>query len=424
MAGTIFAPLDPPTRAFALQRLATIVPNAGRAYAATRNFDNGPAVRGNVSMLSPFIRHRLITEDEVARAVLATHSLSAASKFIQEVCWRTYWKGWLEQHPSAWTGYLESVHHERAALREDDARAAEVAAAERGDTGIACFDAWARELAETGYLHNHARMWFASIWIFTLRLPWVLGADFFMRHLCDGDPASNTLSWRWVAGLHTRGKTYLARASNIATYTGGRFTPQDHDLAAFAPPLTEATVYTRAALPAPAQIPKAARLIVLMTEEDMSPETWPIADATICGIATAELADLGVTFSAPVAAFKRRAADDARARAASHWDQPAITVTEADGLVDFARARAATHIVTSHVPVGYVQPIIADWSRSCASAGVPLLQIARAWDQQFWPHAKAGFFQLKDHIPAVFAALGIVAADASGGDRTAATGAR
>ncbi len=109
-----------------------------------------------------------------------------------------------------------------------------------------------------GYLHNHARMWFASIWIFTLRLPWVLGADFFMRHLCDGDPASNTLSWRWVAGLHTRGKTYLARASNIATYTGGRFTPQDHDLAAFAPPLTEAAVITRTVLALPAQIPPPA----------------------------------------------------------------------------------------------------------------------------------------------------------------------
>jgi deoxyribodipyrimidine photo-lyase len=65
-----------------------------------------------------------------------------------------------------------------------------------------------QELVETGYLHNHARMWFASIWIFTLRLPWELGADFFLRHLLDGDAASNTLSWRWVAGLHTKGKHY------------------------------------------------------------------------------------------------------------------------------------------------------------------------------------------------------------------------
>ena len=81
-----------------------------------------------------------------------------------------------------------------------------------GRTGIDGFDDWARELTATHWLHNHARMWFASIWIFTLRLPWALGADFFMRHLIDGDPASNTLSWRWVAGLHTRSKPYAARA--------------------------------------------------------------------------------------------------------------------------------------------------------------------------------------------------------------------
>ena len=257
MAGTIFAPFDPPTRAFALQRLATIVPNAGRAYAATRNFDNGPAVRGNVSMLSPFIRHRLITEDEVERPVSRPTAFQRPASSSRKCAGAPTGRAGSNSIPALGPATSSWVHHERAALREDDARAAEVAAAERRDTGIACFDAWARELAETGYLHNHARMWFASIWIFTLRLPWVLGADFFMRHLCDGDPASNTLSWRWVAGLHTRGKTYLARASNIATYTGGRFTPQDHDLAAFAPPLTEATVYTRAALPAPAQIPKA-----------------------------------------------------------------------------------------------------------------------------------------------------------------------
>ncbi len=103
-----------------------------------------------------------------------------------------------------------------------------------GKTGIECFDAWVEELLETGYLHNHTRMWFASIWIFTLRLPWELGADFTYRHFIDGDPASNTLSWRWVGGLHTRGKTYLARPDNIADHTGGRFRPKNLATAAVA----------------------------------------------------------------------------------------------------------------------------------------------------------------------------------------------
>ena len=99
-----------------------------------------------------------------------------------------------------------------------------------GETGIDCFDAWADELVRTGYLHNHARMWFASIWIFTLQLPWTLGADFFLRHLIDGDPASNTLAWRWVAGIQTKGRPYIARASNIAKFTNQKFFPV-HQLA-------------------------------------------------------------------------------------------------------------------------------------------------------------------------------------------------
>ena len=58
-----------------------------------------------------------------------------------------------------------------------------------GNTNIECFNEWVNELKENNYLHNHARMWFASIWIFTLELPWQLGAEFFMKHLYDGDAA-------------------------------------------------------------------------------------------------------------------------------------------------------------------------------------------------------------------------------------------
>ena len=66
-------------------------------------------------------------------------------------------------------------------------------------------------------------MLFASIWIFTLKLPWQKGAEFFMRHLYDGDAASNTLSWRWVAGIQTKGKNYLAKSWNISKFTNGKY---------------------------------------------------------------------------------------------------------------------------------------------------------------------------------------------------------
>ena len=87
-----------------------------------------------------------------------------------------------------------------------------------GETHLTFFNDWIKKLKEDGYLHNHVRMWFASIWIFTLDLPWQLGANFFMEKLLDGDPASNTLSWRWVAGIQTKGKHYLARKNNIIKY--------------------------------------------------------------------------------------------------------------------------------------------------------------------------------------------------------------
>lgn len=208
------------TRDAARQQWAAFAPRAGADYAAQRNLDRGPNEPATVSRLSPYLRTRLLLESEVALAAAQMHG-DAAEKFVQEVCWRTYWKGWLERRPQVWHDYQTELLRCASQRRLPDYQRAI-----SGETGIACFDAWATELRDTGYLHNHARMWAASIWIFTLRLPWVLGADWFLTHLLDGDAASNTLSWRWVGGLHTAGKHYLARADNIARFTQGRFDPR------------------------------------------------------------------------------------------------------------------------------------------------------------------------------------------------------
>jgi deoxyribodipyrimidine photo-lyase len=400
-----------PSRAQALERLAAFVPYAGRTYSAKRNYDLGAGQHRYVSGLSPDIRHRLVTEEEVVAAVLQAHSAAAAEKFIQEVCWRTYWKGWLEQRPQMWADYVDAVDTARTAMRDDDSVAAELAAAERGDTGLACFDAWARELVATGYLHNHARMWFASIWIFTLKLPWVLGADFFFRHLLDGDPASNTLSWRWVAGLHTPGKTYLARAENIAIYTEGRFSPAHSELAPRAAALTETLTYERRSIRPSAVVPPGTRMVLLVTEDDLTPESWAVPARDVCAVALFRPQDIGPQPSRLVRAFKIGAMADANARARAHWQVPVEVTSRVDELVALARAHRAVSIVTAQVPVGYTRSELDWWAEQLSAERLPLLQISRPWDALFWPYAKTGFFQLKDRIPAVLTKLGLQPSD-------------
>ena len=180
-----------------------------KLYSSKRNFDLGSPHK-DVSKLSPYLRRRLISENEVLHIALRKNTPSSLEKFIQEIFWRTYWRGWLEMRPNVYQDYVDSSSE----------------ADFPGKTGIKCFDHWTEELMETGYLHNHARMWYASIWIFTLRKSWLSGANFFKDHLLDWCPASNTLGWRWVAGLQTRGKIYSAKSDNIKLFTNNRFYPK------------------------------------------------------------------------------------------------------------------------------------------------------------------------------------------------------
>ncbi len=207
------------SRAKALNQLNNFVENNLGEYSRLRNFDFGPEKRSNISCLSPYITHGIINEQEVIQKALSKFSFSKNEKFIQEVLWRTYWKGWLELRPNVWADYLIELNQIKNEFKDNK----DYIAAIEGKTKVDCFNEWVKELKESNYLHNHTRMWFASIWIFTLELPWQLGAEFFMQHLYDGDAASNTLGWRWVAGVQTQGKHYLASEWNIKKFTNNRF---------------------------------------------------------------------------------------------------------------------------------------------------------------------------------------------------------
>ena len=203
------------SRKEALEVLENYVEKEIINYNSKRNFDFGPSNRENVSCLSPYIAHRLITEYEVTKKVLSKHPYQKVEKYIQEIFWRVYWKGWLELRPKVWSDFVEDLKK----IEENE----NYQKAINAQTNIECFNDWVQELKENNYLRNHTRMWFASIWIFTLNLPWHKGAEFFMKYLLDGDAASNTLSWRWVAGLQTKGKHYVAQAWNISKFTNNKY---------------------------------------------------------------------------------------------------------------------------------------------------------------------------------------------------------
>ena len=208
-----------PSREAALKKLNNFIESGLYNYSKLRNFDFGPNERSNISCLSPYITHGIISEKEVIKLSLKKFSFPKNEKFIQEVLWRIYWKGWLELRPNVWSDYLTDLKK----LKQEYINNKNYFDAIEGKTKIQCFNTWVEELKNYNYLHNHTRMWFASIWIFTLGLPWQLGADFFMRYLYDGDCASNTLGWRWVAGIQTKGKNYVASEWNIKKFTNSRF---------------------------------------------------------------------------------------------------------------------------------------------------------------------------------------------------------
>ncbi len=272
-----------------------------------------------MSVLSPYIRHRLITEREVLDRVLQRHSLSVAEKFVQEVFWRGYFKGHLETRPEIWRRYCINRDEQLAAVAQGGLARAYRRAIE-GKTGIDCFDAWVEVLLETGYLHNHTRMWFASIWIFTLRLPWELGADFPYRHFIDGDPASNTLSWRWVGGLHTQGQDLSgASRQHLRTLRTVGSAPRASRARRYLS--TNQPCRRRARCRRPGSSAPEGPAILLLTEEDLHPESLALDRCEIRGIVAchAVLDRSPQEIGEYVMGFTEGALEDAAAHASSHF---------------------------------------------------------------------------------------------------------
>ncbi len=385
-------------RSAALRRLSEFVPKAGN-YGRTRNTDYGPEGEQGVSMLSPYLSNRLLSEAEVLEATLERYAPSTIDKYVQEVCWRSYWKGWLEMRPQLWQDYRDDVVRLNLRRLEDPEFALRLEAAEEGRTGLDGFDSWVRELREQGWLHNHTRMWFASIWVFTLELPWQLGAEFFRQQLLDADAASNTLSWRWVAGLHTQGKHYLARSLNIFKYTDGRFSMRGK-LREHAQPMQEERSYERQPLPsADVALPEAAFLLWLHPDDYGSGlEHLPLAEADriAVGMPRWMLAEEGLSEQA--IQFQAHCSEDVCVRIELDYGVRAENVFNhsIESLTLWSQQLELQHLVAPFLPQGWVR----DRMYPCwGSLGFEAHYLLREWDRLFWPHARAGFFQLKKRIP-------------------------
>lgn len=365
------------SRAAALHRLREFLERVPR-YAHQRNFDR--VGHPDVSRLSPWIRYRVISEEECVKAVLEAHSFEASEKFVQELMWRTYWKGWLELRPRVWTNYLRDLD----GLRSEYLSNKDFTAASRGETRLSFFNDWVNELVTTGYLHNHTRMWFASVWIFTLQLPWQLGAEFMYRHLLDGDPASNTLSWRWVAGLQTKGKLYIARPDNIAKYSEGRWAPRANELNVE----PKAPVSDDVGPPQPLSpvleglVPEGS--CVLVHDDDLSVDLSPEVSgrgARFCvlGRDLSERAER-------VGAFVNQLRGDAQNRMNA---ESVVGVNEVERWTSDHGARC---LYAMRPRCGYETPMLERLHRELHERGIELIFLRRDWDSKYYRFAQSGYF--------------------------------
>lgn len=383
-----------PKLSFALNRLEYFASQSADLYAEKRNYDLGAAKHSNVSMLSPYIRHKVIKEPEVIKEVLKQCEHFRVEKFLDEVLWRTYWKGWLEMHPAIWSNYLDSLKKYELQFKSDQKLLDLFSSASRAESGIESFDYWARELLETGYLHNHARMWFASIWVFTLNLPWELGADFFYKNLFDADPASNTLSWRWVAGLHTKGKHYVATESNIVKYCKHQFS-QPIRLAENPSPITENNFNSTSHRPKEyASSFPAGNFCLLVTEENLKPDLNGSKPEIIAVLATSCVQRM-YNQNPKIQKFKESLQNEMTATLSKELDVPVCYIESSDQLISTALSYNCNQIFTSFSPLGPVSSLLANFEKELSNSKIDLVQVIESWESELYTFAKKGFFDFR-----------------------------
>jgi deoxyribodipyrimidine photo-lyase len=367
------------TRKEALKELEIFIEKNIFNYSTQRNFDFGPLNRKNVSCLSPYITHRLISEFETTRIVLSKRPYQKVEKFIQEIFWRIYWKGWLELRPKVWSDFLEDLKK----IKEDE----NYINATNGKTHVECFNDWVQELKNYNYLHNHTRMLFASIWIFTLRLPWQKGAEFFMKHLMDGDAASNTLSWRWVAGIQTKGKHYIAQNWNISKFTNNKY--KDMDLNENPKPIIDQRDYKILPLDIKESDKKLENLIIFDNETNFKSLGLDKYKKIYCILLTVEERNVGL--SNKVLEYKKNLIKN-------QIKESNIDIKFIDGKTFMDLSNSVKDFDTIYPGVGENMSFL---KRIIKKNNLEINYLLRDEDKYCWQFSNKGYFNFKSNIPKI-----------------------
>jgi deoxyribodipyrimidine photo-lyase len=196
--------LFPTDYASVLKRIQHI--DAGK-YAKTRNFINGA-----VTYLSPYISRGFISLLQIREVVMHDKKMYEVEKLMQELAWREYFQ-------RIWQFYGNGIFNDVKQPQQNVQHRQIPAAVVNASTTIDGIDTGIENLYKTGYMHNHLRMYTAMLTCNVARSHWSMPAKWMYYHLLDGDLASNTLSWEWVAGSFSS-KKYFANQENISKYTG------------------------------------------------------------------------------------------------------------------------------------------------------------------------------------------------------------
>ncbi len=367
------------SREEALDQLNNFIENDILNYNSKRNFDYGVNNRKNVSCLSPYITHRLITEYETTKKVLAKHPFQKVDKYIQEIFWRVYWKGWLEMRPQVWTDFVEDLK----TIEEET----NYIKAINGETEIKCFNDWVKELKEFNYLHNHTRMLFASIWIFTLRLSWQKGAEFFMKYLFDGDVASNTLSWRWVAGIQTKGKHYLAQSWNISKFTNNKY--KDVKLNETAMPILDKRDYAISSIQINKNDDQNEHLIVF--DNEMHIESFELKKYKKIYFILLDNKDRSIKLDLKVINFKKKIITSQLKK-----NELETELLDGDGFTSFIKKTSRFDVVYPSIGENF-----SFLKRLIKKNDLKVNFITRKEDDFCWKFSNKGYFNFKSNIPII-----------------------